>query len=303
MKRVMMILFVMGLVLLMLPLAASAESGWTKEGDYLYYYKDGSKLTGTQTVDGVVFYFTDSGELKGNGKVQKIGGSYYYLGSDNTIQYGWVTLGEKSYYFNPETGEAYTGISYISAVGTYYFNDEGVLQKHTLYTDDSGNKYYFGADGKRLRGWQTIEGNTYYFGPAAYTGISKINDEYGNGVYYYFNNEGVLQKATFYTDDSGNKYYFGTDGKRVSGWQTIEEDTYYFRPAAYTGCIPMIYVDGNEEYYCFNDEGIMQKATFYTDDSGYKYYFGADGKLVSGWQTIEGNTYYFIVKPYSNGAA
>ena len=130
--------------------------------------------------------------------------------------------------------------------------------------------------------------------------------------YYYFDEiNGTLYTGFFYVnidEDLTNYYYADEDGVLYSGWKTIGDDEYYFQPydnsdpfAAYTGDIYEI--DGDAYY--FDDEGAMYKGLFTrpywaTDDDGEEYvaydHFYADeetGILQTGWQEVDGDTYYF----------
>ena len=40
--------------------AGAEKNGWEKEGDSLYYYSDGVKVTGLQTIGGNVFSFSEN---------------------------------------------------------------------------------------------------------------------------------------------------------------------------------------------------------------------------------------------------
>lgn len=64
--------------------------------------------------------------------------------------------------------------------------------------------YYFDAEGKKVTGWQTIQGNK-----------------------YYFNKNGAMQKSGWQEADDG-KYYLGEKGAALTGWQELDGDTYYF---------------------------------------------------------------------------
>ncbi|WP_022777869.1 N-acetylmuramoyl-L-alanine amidase family protein [Butyrivibrio sp. AE3009] len=112
--------------------------------------------------------------------------------------------------------------------------------------------------------WFVKYGATYYelsTGEPA-TGVLVID-----GDYYLFNKRGVRQTATFYEDD-GKTYYFGKDGKRITGWMTKWASTYYF-----------------------DEDGVMQ--TGFTDIDGDTYYFKADGRQVhTAWITIADKKYY-----------
>ena len=66
-------------------------NGWVKEEDYLFYYSNGIKLTGTQTIGGKLMTFADNGALVGNGKIQEVNGGIYFINSQNKIEYKATT--------------------------------------------------------------------------------------------------------------------------------------------------------------------------------------------------------------------
>ncbi len=91
---------------------------------------------------------------------------------------------------------------------------------------------------------------------------------------------GWIQKdgAYAYKDFHGNK---------ITGWLTLEEDTYYFAP----DCIMVTgwqELDGNRYY--FGTDGIMD--TGWKNMDGMRCYFGTDGILHTGWLDLEGSRYY-----------
>ncbi len=75
----------------------ATAQGWAKNdaGQYLYY-KDGKALTGTQTVNGVKYFFETTGVLK-TGWV-KDGDNWRYY-SENKAAMGWLEIDGKWYYF------------------------------------------------------------------------------------------------------------------------------------------------------------------------------------------------------------
>ena len=108
-------------------------------------------------------------------------------------------------------------------------------------------------------GWKEIRGKTYYFdynGPKV--GTVTLRDSNGLTGNYYFDKNGVMQKGLF--SINGVLYYYGEDGKRVTGWQTIDGDKYYFNPNALTG------------YQRLRNE---TEPSFFDD-----YLFDASGKLI-----------------------
>lgn len=67
----------------------------------------------------------------------------------------------------------------------------------------------------------------------------------------------------------GKTYYFGENGKKATGWQQL-------------GAI----------WYCFDEDGVMQKNTWMDKEDG-RAYLAEDGKAASGWVDMDGATYYF----------
>lgn len=112
--------------------------------------------------------------------------------------------------------------------------------------------------------WKTKWGATYYETKEGekLTGVQKIGEDY-----YLFGDRGTLQSNVFY-EENGKTYYFGKDGKRITGWKDKWSATYYF-----------------------DENGVM--ATGFTDIEGNTYYFKADGRLTkSTWITVGTDKYY-----------
>lgn len=77
----------------------------------------------------------------------------------------------------------------------------------------------------------------------------------------YVCNEFVLSKTEL--------YYFDEEGNKVTGWEKINENLYYF-----------------------DKDGIMQKNQWKETDKSI-YYLSDQGPALTGWQEIDGATYYF----------
>ena len=110
----------------------ATAQGWAENdaGQYLYY-KDGKALTGTQTIDGVKYFFETNGTLK-TGWVQDGGNWYFYSGNIRLI--GWWDIGangnNKRYYFDTY-GNMVSG-KWLEIDGKwYYFNADGSLAVST----------------------------------------------------------------------------------------------------------------------------------------------------------------------------
>ncbi len=106
------------------------------------------------------------------------------------------------------------------------------------------------------------------------------NGNYNNGAYNYSPNtnyNNISPQITqgleigWHIDNNGRFYYQG-NGAVLKG-------TWYF-------------IDGS--YYRFSDTGYILANQWFKDNStGYWYYLGGDGRMLTGWQCINGTWYYF----------
>ena len=134
------------------------------------------------------------------------------------------------------------------------------------WTSKWGANYYVTEDGEKLTGMNKVEGD-----------------------YYLFSKKGSMQKNTFYEED-GKKYYFGSDGKAITGWLKKWNATYYFEDdcTMKTG-----FADIDDATYYFNAKGHLVKSKW-IEEEGNKYYAKADGTLAKS-ETIKkwGKKYSF----------
>ena len=139
----------------------------------------------------------------------------------------------------------------------------------------------------QLNGWQTENGNTYYYsdGQKA-TGVKDIN-----GSQYYFNDQGQQQKD-YFLNQNNHTYYFQADGTRLNdGFYNNWGHTYYFQ-ADGTRLDDGFYNNWGHTYY-FGKDGARLDNGFY-NNWGHTYYFGNDGaRLDNSVYNNWGHTYYF----------
>lgn len=230
--------------------------------------------------------------------------------TDENKKDGWQTIGGKTYYF--ENGKVSTGKKevYDTKNGdykTYFFNEDGALVTDTGihdYCESWGEKrkVYVNNKGEVENGWKTIDGKTYYFDQ--YNGMLTNVHEIDNGdkkESYLFDNDGVLRKGTGLKEIDGKWYYFNKDNSLASGWKVIDGKTYYFD--TYSGRAKgstRVYDSNHEKYkvYLFNEDGALITEpgihTYHEDWGGErKIYVNNKGEVQSGWQIIDGKTYYF----------
>lgn len=82
----------------------------------------------------------------------------------------------------------------------------------------------------QLTGWQTIDGER-----------------------YYFKSSGIMATG-WKISSTGTAYYLGTDGKMVTGWQTIDGKVYYFNANGKMNTKSSLVLDGKT--YKFNSDGV-----------------------------------------------
>lgn len=98
----------------------------------------------------------------------------------------------------------------------------------------------------------------------------------GTAVYYFLDTFGTLGQGMIETPE-GDVYYADEEGKLASAFVTQGGDKYYFMGAS--GQFRMVRND-----FISTDDGTGKTCFFYAGD---------DGKIVTGWQRINGSLHYF----------
>lgn len=238
---------------------------------------------------------------------------------------GWHVLGGYTYYFDPETGEPYTGYRRIGNT-RYLFNSLGQMQ--TGWHVVSGKTYYFSPDhgggqltGRRLinrteyllsydgvlTGWHLLGGNAYYYSPehggGRLNGMRRIGNTYYllsphgkqtgwhvvDGNSYYFSPEHGGGLLTGMRKIGGTYYLLSLKGKQT-GWHVVRGNAYYFSPEN-GGLLTGKRTIGNTTYLLSLDG----KKTGWHEFRGRKYYFSEkyNGAMLTGLRTIDDTKYYF----------
>ena len=98
------------------------KNGWITDGGKKYYYKNGEKQIGWQTIDNQTYYFMPDGHMH-TGWLS-FGRTYYYMMPDGHMHKGWLSFGSTYYYMNQD-GVRVTGWQTIDGKD-YYFDSNGV---------------------------------------------------------------------------------------------------------------------------------------------------------------------------------
>ena len=258
------------------------DSIYQQDGKYYYFgsfgeqYKDGYFVfdvpkEGTSETEAKFRYFSSTGEMAVG--LTYAGGGLQYFDENGFQAKGtkYVTPDGKLYFFDKNSGNAYTN-RWAEIDGIWYeFNDQGYAQakKGEFYTTDGSTWFYRDAAGKNVTGALTLDGHDYYFRANGAQVKGEFVTENGKISYYTVDN-GYKVKDKFF-EVNGKWYHADKDGNLATGRQTIDHLNYYF-----------------------NADGSQVKSDFFTLDGGKTWYYAKDnGEIVTGAYSVGGKNYYF----------
>lgn len=183
-----------------------------------------------------------------------------------------------------------------TATSTETSNSETNVTGGYYYSDRLGNWYYNDANGKKLVGEQTIDGQNVYFRSNGQQVKGPLIDRNNDLFRYYDVDTGQLW-TNRYLEYRGNWYYLGKDGYPLTGEQTITGQEVYFD---YKGI--QIKGDFSGESYSYPDQTFyydpnsgakVRKEGLVQNKKGQTFYIKNDGSKFTGIREIDGNIYYF----------
>ena len=154
----------------------------------------------------------------------------------------------------------------------------------TYWLEYENERYYFGADGALDTGWLTIEGDRYYTSPDGAIQTGWQDIEFQR---YYLGDDGILRQG--WLEENGDVYYLGEDGAMSLGFVPIDGETYYFGDDGILHTGPLTLEEGE---YLFGGDGVMYTG-WLEEENATHYYHPDTGILATGWQEIQGDRYYF----------
>ncbi|MCI7812988.1 MAG: NlpC/P60 family protein [Lachnospiraceae bacterium] len=286
-------------------------NGWFKTGGRTFYFDPatGAMKTGRVVINGKAYYFSTKNGVLQTGWFQIPGSTqWYYSDATGVIQSnkwidgyyvdstgkrasGFLTIGQNRYFF--VNGKYQVG--WFSYNGTkYYANGKGVLQK-----DKWLGRFYVKSDSSMALGWTKIGSKKYYFNPSNGV-IVKNSFVTTNGYRFCTDSTGAMITSKWIH----NTYYVMNNGVVATGWRTVNGQKYYFHSTTGAKVKGFIKYNG-KTYYTDKTTGVLVTSQWvgekYVNRYGVvvmnnwylNYYFDENGDKVSGWQTINGNRFYF----------
>ena len=222
---------------------------WNVDGLKSYYDDSGRRQHGWRTIGGQKYYF-DPATGKSSRWARQVDGDWYYFNGSGHMQTGWITwnadglrsfydystgarrhgwlkTGGLWHYLDPATGKTVRWSRQING-SWYYFNGNCQMQTGMITWSNDGLKSYYDESGKRLYGWQTVDGRKYYFSPATGKSARWLQDI--DGKLYYFNGQCVLHTGWLTWVSDGTKSYCDPrdGGALATGHVSIDGVPYTF---------------------------------------------------------------------------
>ena len=272
-KKILTAVFAMALLLgtvtsPVLPIKA-AGGNWIYSGAWWYQHEDGGYTTGGwEYIDDHWYLFDGAGWMLTGW--QLAGGTWYYLDASGAMAAdAWI--GD---YYVTGSGAMATN----TWIGPYYVGADGawIPNYQPAGWVLSGDRWWYRhADGSyTTNGWEYIGGNWYLFDGAGWmlTGWQSVG-----GTWYYLDPSGAMAANTWI----GNYYVTGSGAMATDTWI----DGYYVDGSG-------LWVPGAQPAGGSGSTSVEGK--WIEDQWGRYWYRHEDGSYTSnGWETIEGQTYYF----------
>ena len=179
--------------------SAAEKNGFVKENGATYYYVNGKKASGWQTIGSDKYYFLSDGKMKTGWLTS--GSDRYYFTKDGKMVKGRYLYDKKKriYRYFKSTGKMVRGW-FRSADGNnvmYFSSDPSVLSKDGIkqfgFTKVGARTYYFqSGTGYLVKGWVTrkSDGGRFYMDPAKNGAMAVNTTKVIDGVTYVFDKKG-----------------------------------------------------------------------------------------------------------------
>lgn len=289
------------------------------KGKWYYLNDSGQIIKGSHIINGAQVYFDENGiQIKCDfdkenryydehtGKLVTnrfvtVKDKNYFIGAKGVPVKGATLIDGKEYYFDDKTGAQVKGD--FGGNGKYYDTSTGALVTNR-YVNVDKYWYYVDAEGKPLKGSQTINNVPVYFD--SYYG-RQVKGDFGNDGYYYDKDSGarVTLEKNRYHNINNHWYYVGSNGKILKGDHVINGVQVHFDKVFGIQAkddfvdkdgINVFYdnfvVFGTPVKYYDKDTGELVKGRYFTS-RGKWFYADKQGNILKGAHTIDGVPVYF----------
>ncbi len=169
---------------------------WFKANGNIYYADAaGHRLKGWVRYRDNLYYLRKKGALQGalqTGWMEK-GGKRYYFKKNGVSARGFFFIGQKGYYFDPDTGAALSG---WFKIGKYerYFSKKIFRMIRDYWVGTDGKYYYVDQNGRKKEGpgWLKLGDKQYYLDAS---GARVTGTLFLDGKGYYFKKNGVYDPS------------------------------------------------------------------------------------------------------------
>ena len=264
------------------------QIGFQTVNGKIYFYSRakgmyGVKRTGMLDVDGKKYYLNPEAKI-GPFKYQ---GKEYYANDKGEIQIGFQTVNGKIYFYSRAKsmyGVKRTGMLDVDGK-KYYLNPEAKTGPFTY----QGKEYYANDKGEIQVGFQTVNGNKYFYSRAkSMYGVKRTGLLTIDNKMYYLN----PYVKTGWLTINNNKYYANADGTIAQGFKTIDGEIYFFSYAkGKEGIMRTGWINYNDNYYYLDADGKAYRNLQTVD--GRSYLFNATTGKVEGFKIVNGKKYYY----------
>ena len=251
------------------------------------YHRDNNQNNGNSNASGN----NNSGATNSTSSIKEVRFVEYKLNSDVPIDIKNSRTGSAaSDTSHPEienytyvTGKLKDGVLYHVYRSTTSGNNtqnQGTTANSGQFKEEGGKVYYI-KDGKKVTGWQKINGDWYYFSKEDGMKTGWLKD----GSWYYLDETGVMRTGWKQVD--GNWYYLNDLGAMQTGWKLINGSWYHLDSL---GKMSTRWIKENDTWYYLDGSGAMQ--TGWLKQGGTWYYLDGSGAMKTGWAKVGGTWYY-----------
>ena len=205
--------------------ARVVTDGWVVKDGGWYFLENGEYVKNEWRLDSTGWcYLGEDGRMVTNDFVADSTGNCY-IGENGYMltTTGWLLHNDNWYFL--EEGYAVVSEWRLDSTGWCYLGEDGRMVTNDFVADSTGN-CYIGENGYMVTttGWILHNDNWYYLENGyAVTNTWRLDSK----GWCYLGEDGAMLTNTWLPDSTG-MCYIGSDGYCVTGWNTIEDEMYYF---------------------------------------------------------------------------